>query len=460
MDENIQETKDIKDEPIKEEKKDEIFQKNNYDIDSPEQNLMTINDEKKNKFEDIFEKDDNNNKKDEKNKKYDDEFIIFPNTADEVEDENKINRFSNLKEIEFPLEDQIQIEKQVDDNDNESEQIEVIENILNNFEKEKNKSKNNFLIYKNSTINNKKNVFKSYTVDNKKSNHLLNKIKNDIALIKFEQEINKMHNNRTHNHKLLLTGEKININIINNNLNKKNINLSKKNLLRIEEIKRKLYSGTNKSNNNTEKKTRSISNNKRIWNKTIINRNKKEENYFSSSNDFYKNKSKQKIYDNLINEINNNNNNNKEILINNFNYNNIYNNFYNTFRNKRMYEQENDIILPVNTKRRKNCYKDKNITDDDFYMRTEEMTKSPYNNSNQFFYNVFKMSIKKYPFLHLLKNKVNKMKKSDFSEPKMEFALSKNDEEKISEPKITILDKINFQKDILKNEMNRIRNKL
>lgn len=62
-----------------------------------------------------------------------------------------------------------------------------------------------------------------------------------------------MHNNRTHNHKLLLTGEKININIINNNLNKKNINLSKKNLLRIEEIKRKLYSGTNKSNNNTEK---------------------------------------------------------------------------------------------------------------------------------------------------------------------------------------------------------------
>jgi hypothetical protein len=242
-------------------------------------------------------------------------------------------------------------------------------------------------------------------------------------------------------------------------LNKKNINLSKKNLLRIEEIKRKLYSGTNKSNNNTEKKTRSISNNKRIWNKTIINRNKKEENYFSSSNDFYKNKSKQKIYDNLINEINNNNN-NKEILINNFNYNNIYNNFYNTFRNKRMYEQENDIILPVNTKRRKNCYKDKNITDDDFYMRTEEMTKSPYNNSNQFFYNVFKMSIKKYPFLHLLKNKVNKMKKSDFSEPKMEFALSKNDEEKISEPKITILDKINFQKDILKNEMNRIRNKL
>lgn len=62
--------------------------------------------------------------------------------------------------------------------------------------------------------------------------------------------------------------------------------------------------------------------------------------------------------------------------------------------------------------------------------------------------------------MHLLKNKVNKMKKSDFSEPKMEFALSKNDEEKISEPKITILDKINFQKDILKNEMNRIRNKL
>ena len=93
-------------------------------------------------------------------------------------------------------------------------------------------------------------------------------------------------------------------------------------------------------------------------------------------------------------------------------------------------------------------------------MRTEELTKSPYNNSNQFFYNVFKMSIKKYPFLHLLKNKVNKMKKSDFSEPKMKYALSNNDEEKINEPKISILDKIKFQKDILKNEMNRIKNKL
>ena len=447
MDENIQETKEIKEieeKPIKEEKKDEIFQKNNYDIDSPEQNLITLNDENKNKFEDIFEKDDTN-KKDEKSKKYDDEFIIFPKT--ENEDENKINRFSNLKEIELPLEDKIQIEKQVDDNDNESEQIEVIENILNNFEKEKNK--NNFLIYKNNTINNKKNVFKSYTVDNRKNNHLLNKIKNDIALIKFEQEINKMNNNRTHNHRLILAGEKININIINNNL-------SKKNLLRIEEIKRKLYSGTNNSDNNTEKKARSISNNKRIWNKTIINRNKNEEYYFSSSNDFYKNKSRLKIYDNLINEINDK----KEIKINNFNYNKIYNNFYDTFRNKRMYEQENDIILPVNTKRQKNYFKDKNITDDNYYMRTEEMTKSPYNNSNQFFYNVFKMSIKKYPFLHLLKNKVNKMKKSDFSEPKMKFSLTKNDEEKINEPKISILDKINFQKDILQKEMDRIKNKL
>ena len=449
MDENIQETKEIKEieeKPIKEEKKDEIFQKNNYDIDSPEQNLITLNDESKNKFEDIFEKDDTN-KKDEKSKKYDDEFIIFPKT--ENEDENKINRFSNLKEIELPLEDKIQIEKQVDDNDNESEQIEVIENILNNFEKEKNK--NNFLIYKNNTINNKKNVFKSYTVDNRKNNHLLNKIKNDIALIKFEQEINKINNNRTHNHRLILAGEKININIINNNL-------SKKNLLRIEEIKRKLYSGTNNSHNNTEKKARSISNNKRIWNKTIINRNKNEEYYFSSSNDFYKNKSRLKIYDNLINEINDK----KEIKINNFNYNKIYNNFYDTFRNKRMYEQENDIILPVNTKRQKNYFKDKNITDDNYYMRTEEMTKSPYNNSNQFFYKVFKMSIKKYPFLHLLKNKVNKMKKSDFSEPKMKFSLTKNDEEKINEPKISILDKINFQKDILQKEMemDRIKNKL
>ena len=454
MDENNEEIKEKKDEPIKEEKKDEIFQKNNYDVDSPEQNLIIINDEQKNKFDDIFEKEDNNNKKDEKKKKYDDEFIIFPKTGDEVEDENKINRFSNLKEIEFPLEDQIQIEKQVDDN--ESEQIEVIENILNNFEKEKNKKKNNFLIYKNNVINNKKNIVKSYTVDNKKSNHLLNKIKNDIALIKFEQEINKMHNNRTHNHKLFLTGEKLNINIINNNLDKKNINLSKKNLLRIEEIKRKLYSGGSNSNNNTEKKTRSISNNKRFWNKSIINRNKKEENYFSSSNDFYKNKSKQKIFDNLINEINNN----KEIEIKNFNNNNIYNNFYDTFRNKRMYDQENDIILPVNTKRKKNYYKDRHITDDDFYMRTEELIKSPFNNSNQFFYNVFKMSIKKYPFLHLLKNKVNKMKQSDFSEPKMKYSISKNDEAKINERKISILDKINYQKDILKNEMNRIKNKL
>lgn len=447
MDENIKEKEEKKVELEKEEKKDELFQKNNYDIDSPEKNLITINDEKKDNFEDIFEKDDNNNKKDEKNKKYDDEFIIFPKSGDE--DENKINRFSNFKEIELPLEDKIQIEKQVDDdNDNESEQIEVIENILNNFEKAKIKNKNN-------TINNKKNIFKSYTVDSKKNNHLLNKIKNDIALIKFEQEMNKINNNRTHNHKLILTGEKININII-NNIYKKNVNLSKKNLLRIEEIKRKLYSGTNNSNNNTEKKTRSISNNKRNWNKSIINRNKNEENYFSSSNDFYKNKSRLKIYDNIINEINDK----KEIKINNFNYNNIYNNFYETFRNKRMYEQENNIILPVNTKRQKNYYKDKNAPNDGYYMKTEELIKSPYNNSNQFFYNVFTMSIKKYPFLHLLKNKVNKMKKSDFSEPKLKYDLSKNDDEKINEPKISILDKINFQKDILQKEMNRIKNKL
>ena len=122
------------------------------------------------------------------------------------------------------MEDRIQIQKQVDnDNDNESEQIEIIENILNNFGKEKYKNKNNTFLQK----YNKKHKFKSQSVPNTK-NKIINKITHDIALINIEQEINKIYNN--HNHNLILKGEKININIMNNNINNK----SKNNHLRIE----------------------------------------------------------------------------------------------------------------------------------------------------------------------------------------------------------------------------------
>ena len=374
--------------------KNELFNynKENYDKDSPEKtiNFITKNNNKDNlKLELFNENKEDINEEEEKNSK-NEEFIIFPNIKED--EENKINRFSNLNDNELPLEDKIQIQKQFDnDNTNESEQIEVIENILNNFEKEK--YKNKYLKYK----KRKKNKFKSLSVTNPKNN-ILNKIKHDIVIINFEQEINNIcqNKNNKYNYNLIFKGDKLNINKINNNY----FNKRKNNNLRIEQIRKKLFSG-----NNIISKTNSISNHQRNE-KRFFNHINNENYFFNSCNNFYNTmeKDKNKINNDFFNNINNI----KEIKINNFNFNRIYNNFYDTFRKKRIdVDNENNIIMPFNTikKSNKNHYK----------IYESPIKNSFNNNSNQFFYNVFNDSIKEYPYLHLLTKKVNKMKYDDFN---------------------------------------------
>ena len=432
---------------IKDKNKNELinYKKENYDIDSPESNINLTNknnkdnNEDNNKFE-LFN--ENKIKNEEEKVRKNEEFIIFPNIKEEEEEENKINRFSNLKDIELPLEDKIQIQNQVDnDNDNESEQIEVIENILNNFEKEKYKN-NKFLEYKNK---NKKIKKKSQSVT-KSKNNILNKIKHDIAIINFEQEINKICNN--HNHNLILKGEKLNINIINNNhINYNNKSKGKNNMLRIEEIRKKLFSG-----NDIFSKSKSITNHKKNENKIFFNKKNNEDNFYNSCNNFYNTtKQKSKVNNILFNDINNI----KEIKINNYNFNRIYNNFYDTFRNKITdIDKENKVIMPFNT-----------IMGNKNHLKTDESpTRNSFYNSNQFFFNVFKNSIKEYPYLHLLTKKVNKMKCNDFSKNKLNNKKSMDiienkDKDKDNEQKISILEKINRQKDIFQKEIDKYKRK-
>ena len=421
---------------IDSEKKEELItykKKDNYDVDTPEKNINFINNDIINKNENKFETISINqtNKKKEEKIKNNEEFIVFPKNNEE--DDNKI-RISNLRDIELPSEDKLQIENQVDnDNDNESEQMEVLEKILNNFGKEK--YQNKFFIYKNK----KKNILKSTSVPNSKNNTILNKIKHNIALINFEQEINKIYNN--HNHDLILKGEKININVINKKIN--NNNKSKNNILRIENIRKKLFPGMSIS---IDPLGKSLNNHRRNDNRIFINYNNQENNYCNSCNNFYNNNKKnQRIYKSIFND----NNNSKQIKINNYNFNKIYNNFFDTFRYKRInVDNENKIILPVNTKRKNNSH------------FTDESKNSSNNDSNLFFYNVFKNSVKKYPNLHLLKNKVNKMKYDDYNQQKLLNNIYKIDEKKEiekkkEEPKISILDKINMQKDIFQKEIDK-----
>ena len=430
---NNQKIKMLQKSPIKLEKEEEFFEykKDNYDIDTPDKNFNTINSNKiKNEFELLIP-----NKNLEEKAKKNEEYIVFPKTKED--EENKINRISNLKDNELPLEDKIQIENQVDnDNDNESEQIEVIENILNNFGNEKEKYKKKFLEYKNNKKRFKK---KSQSATNTK-NSILNKIKHDIAIINFEREINKISNHNKHN--LILKGEKLNINIINNNqLKRNNSNKNKSNILRIEEIRKKLSSGIN-----TLSKAKSIAtNHQRNENKIFINKTKNETNFYNSSNNFYNNKQKQKIYENLFN----NTSNIKEIKINNFNINQIYNNFYDTFRNKRINNEYENKILPPNMTLK---YKNNNF-------RPNDSPVNSFYNSNQFFYNVFINSVRKYPYLHLLKNKVNKMKNEQFSSKKVDNIYNLKKNEIFNEKKESILDKINKQKDIFQKEINKYKNK-
>jgi len=368
-----------------------IFSKNNYDKDSEENDLFFSTTEKKDDFINTKEKPD-------------------------------LNRISNLKDNELPLEDKLQIQKQInDDNDNDNDdQIEVIENILNNFDnfgKEKFREKK-FLMYKYKSSLKKK--YKSNSVINRSNNKILNKIKNDISLINFQQEINKIH--KLHNYKIFLKSERAHLNTIKkNNRENNNINQENKNKKRIEEIKKKLFEQKNK-----ESKPNNI--------KGLINNfnlNRKKENFLHSQNE--------KAFKQILEEINNlkqskiNNNNN--------NYNNNSNNVCNTFRSG-----INPLIKSL---------KQKNFLDDnEDYLKTEESTKtsSPY--SNQFFYNVYKNSIKKYPYLHVLKNKINKMKKFDLSQSQKMFQVRNR-----TNNKITLLEKINSQKDIFQKEIEKYNSK-
>lgn len=366
-----------------------IFSKNNYDKDSEENDIFFSTTEKK---EDLI------------------------NTKEKPD----LNRISNLKDNELPLEDKLQIQKQInDDNDNDNDdQIEVIENILNNFDnfgKEKFREKK-FLMYKYKSSLKKK--YKSNSVINRSNNKILNKIKNDIALINFQQEINKIH--KLHNYKIFLKSERAHLNTIKkNNMEKNNINQENKNKKRIEEIKKKLFEQKNK-----ESKPNNI--------KGLINNfnlNRKKENFLHSKNE--------KAFKQILEEINNL----KQSKINNNNYNNNSNNVCNTFRSG-----INPLIKSL---------KQKNFLDDnEDYLKTEESTKtsSPY--SNQFFYNVYKNSINKYPYLHILKNKINKMKKFDLSQSQKMFQVRNR-----TNNKITLLEKINSQKDIFQKEIEKYNSK-
>ncbi len=265
---------------IDSEKKEELItykKKDNYDVDTPEKNINFINNDIINKNENKFETISINqtNKKKEEKIKNNEEFIVFPKNNEE--DDNKI-RISNLRDIELPSEDKLQIENQVDnDNDNESEQIEVLENILNNFGKEK--YQNKFVEYKY-----KKKYYKSQSVNSSKNN-ILNKIKHDIAIINFEQILNKICSSNNHN--LILKREILNNNIISNKYINKNKSINN-NILRIEKLRKKIFSSDNNS------KTKSITNHKRNLNKLFFNKNEKEDNIFSYCNNYYNKTQKKK----------------------------------------------------------------------------------------------------------------------------------------------------------------------
>ena len=91
-----------------------------------------------------------------------------------------------------------------------------------------------------------------------------------------------------------------------------------------------------------------------------------------------------------------------------------------------------------------------------------ESQKNSINNKDQFFYNVFTNSLRKYPYLYLLKSKVNKMKYDDFNKKKFKEIKNKvirDDEEKESVPKLSILDKIKIKKDIFQKKIDKYTNK-
>ena len=385
--------------------------KNNYDVDSSENNQIL------------------SNLLPNKNRDKNEDLNCFQNIKIE---ENEINRISNLKDNELTLEDKLQIQKQInDDNDNE---MEVIEIILNNFGKEKNNNKfnnkfnNGFMIYK----NRKKYKFKSNSVINR-NNKILNKIKNDIALINFQQEINKIH--KLHNYHIFLKSERAHLNIVkkNNIIQEKNLYQINNNKKRIEEIKKKLLN----KNNNSYKPTDI----KKLIN--TFNKNRKKENLTNSNNE--------KAFKQILEEITNF----KEAKISN--YNEKYDYLCETFRSqKNINKNENQLILSENNNNNKENKNNKNFDDNGDYLKTEESSKINSQNSNQFFYTVFKNSIKKYPYLHILKNKINKMQNSDVH--LLKNSLKERNKNKNGN-NLSILEKINKQTNIFQKEIEKYNSK-
>ena len=385
--------------------------KNNYDVDSSENNQIL------------------SNLLPNKNRDKNEDLNCFQNIKIE---ENEINRISNLKDNELTLEDKLQIQKQInDDNDNE---MEVIEIILNNFGKEKNNNKfnnkfnNGFMIYK----NRKKYKFKSNSVINR-NNKILNKIKNDIALINFQQEINKIH--KLHNYHIFLKSERAHLNIVkkNNIIQEKNLYQINNNKKRIEEIKKKLLN----KNNNSYKQTDI----KKLIN--TFNKNRKKENLTNSNNE--------KAFKQILEEITNF----KEAKISN--YNEKYDYLCETFRSqKNINKNENQLILSENNNNNKENKNNKNFDDNGDYLKTEESSKINSQNSNQFFYTVFKNSIKKYPYLHILKNKINKMENSDVH--LLKNSLKERNKNKNGN-NLSILEKINKQTNIFQKEIEKYNSK-
>ena len=357
------------------------------------------------------------------------EFQNFIKKEDFIPVQHDLNRISNLKDNDLPLEDKLQIQKQINDDNDNDDQIEVIENILNNFDKEKIFNNKKFLMYKNK--NNKKNKYKSSSVINR-NNKILNKIKNDIALINFQQELNQIH--KLHNYKIFLNSERayINNSIKKNNERENGLDYNEnKNKKRIDDLKKKLYP-KNKEQNEIKTSYKDI---KKLIN--VFNINRKKENLFNSKNE--------KEFNHILDELNILK---KSKLDNNIcktsrtlkkNTNDNYNNINEKTNQK--------IITTIN-----NSNKNQKINEENYdILITDESTKISNSNSNQFFYNVYKNSVKKYPYLYLLQNKINKMRYAEISKSKKKIR-----ERNGKDRHISLLEKINSQKNIFQKEIDEI----
>ena len=357
------------------------------------------------------------------------EFQNFIKKEDFIPVQHDLNRISNLKDNDLPLEDKLQIQKQINDDNDNDDQIEVIENILNNFDKEKIFNNKKFLMYKNK--NNKKNKYKSSSVINR-NNKILNKIKNDIALINFQQELNQIH--KLHNYKIFLNSERayINNSIKKNNERENGLDYNEnKNKKRIDDLKKKLYP-KNKEQNENKTSYKDI---KKLIN--VFNINRKKEDLFNSKNE--------KEFNHILDELNILK---KSKLDNNIcktsrtlkkNTNDNYNNINEKTNQK--------IITTINNSNKK----PKNNEENYDILITDESTKISNSNSNQFFYNVYKNSVEKYPYLYLLRNKINKMRYAEISKSKKKIR-----ERNGKDRHISLLEKINSQKNIFQKEIDEI----